>query len=164
MHNILVVGDSGVGKTSWINRLVIGEFDDKKRNRNKYAVYTDKFGLTNLEFFDGYRNAPNHIDVVIIMFDLSEFGSCHSVQRWKSFIEKTQLGKIPVIVCANKADIQKRTDYSAMPVSAKSWYNYEKVLKEILFQIKNVRVDKLLQAPPTVPVTIARRGMMLSRL
>jgi len=116
--SILLVGDEAVGKTSFIHRHLVHQFEYKynpSEGCTTYQVplYTNKgwmmFNLKDVasmekngKFLPGYFK---DVDAVIYMFDVSKVGSYYGLKSWREKVEEHLPGK-PFIVCGNKYDLQ----------------------------------------------------------
>ena len=108
---ILVVGDSGVGKTAFIRRYLGYSFTRKWNQTELVTIYS----LPNMDIFDipgKFRDNNNDYHFhratgAIILYDVMSTNSYRSVDEWIFNITKS-CGHIPIIVCANKTDHQYR--------------------------------------------------------
>ena len=147
---MILVGDGGVGKTTFMKRHLTGDFEKKyvptlgvevypyKNDYmlNKYTVWDtagqEKFGGLR----DGYYIGA---DVAVVMFDITSKITFKNVPKWIKEIRKLN-NSIPIIVCGNKVDIIKHRKVSDSSIdelvdeynvtyysiSAKSNYNFMK--------------------------------------
>lgn len=112
---ILLLGDGGVGKTSFIKHHLTGEFvksyiATKKVNINSISFNTTRGDVVfNIWDFPGQGKFSNLEDnyygahAAIIMFDVTSRISYKSVPFWYNSIRKI-CPDIPVILCGNKVD------------------------------------------------------------
>lgn len=158
-YKIIVVGDAGCGKTTYINRLSSGEFNRKyiptqgvnvtilSINTN-YGLITFKvWDCAGQEKFKGlgdgyYVNAAG----VIFMFDLTNTLTFKNLPQWILNVGRVN-PNIPVVVCGNKCDIKDRkvhpnTIREMLPpqskyydISARSCHNFEKAFLSLAKQI-----------------------------
>ena len=148
---LVIVGDGGVGKTTFINRHTTGDFIKVYHptlgvKTSKMNFQTDVgnvcfnvFDLAGQEKFSESVPDLKDADCAIIMFDVTSQVSYKNVVNWYDTITNA-CGNIPTVVCGNKVDIRER---KVMPrdidmnfnrtnnimyydVSAKSNYNFEK--------------------------------------
>lgn len=150
---IVLIGDGGVGKTNYLNRLQTGNFE------NKY-IATMGVEINPLDYWE--TNNPNYIfnmwdcagqekygfnkqywkdaDGVIVMFDLTSRLSFKNIHYWIENINNI-VPNIPIIICGNKIDVNKKyikikekdietlkyqyPEYPFFNISAKSCYNIE---------------------------------------
>lgn len=101
--NVLLVGNSGVGKTAFLHRYLKKRFEHSPpvtANVEKHDVLLHTTVGPVREFDD--------IDAAIIMFDLTDRVSYNNVPNWyKSLVNKDgmRLGRyIPICICGNKND------------------------------------------------------------
>jgi GTPase SAR1 family protein len=159
--NVALVGNSGVGKTTYVNRLVSAEF---LRPHVPTIGYTDH--LIDFNFADesdkGRRDVvktvfvvrdfgdnPNPddflgIDAAIYLCDISNRESANSLEWYTNNIKKV-CGDIPFICCLNKVDIlgtSRRPWRDVLPkshilLSSKSNFNFEKPFATVAQQVFN---------------------------
>lgn len=132
---VSLLGDYGVGKTAYTQRLHTGHFPMKYVPTTEKAVScvpvrTNK-GLIFLNFTD---SLPDSSDVYILMFDVGREDTYRSLEKWLKTVPRGAL----TIVCGNKVDLKQRTvhpkdirfplenglDY--FDISAKARYNLDK--------------------------------------
>lgn len=151
---IVLVGDGGVGKTAYINRLRTGDFEKKynptiglevaplhlRTNKgdlilNIWDCAGQSRGLAPADYTCG-------VDGAIIMFDVGSCASYKNVDFWRAKIPV----HIPIVLCGNKCDVKERrvrpseidTDLEYYDISAKSNYNFE---KPFLYLVKSLLGD-----------------------
>ena len=150
---LVLVGDGGVGKTTFIDRFVTGRFEKRYVatlgvdvhpvvfNTN-YGTYVfncwdcagqEKFGLGRERHYEA-------ADAMLVFFEVTSRRSFDNVFDWMNDVKKIT-GSIPVVVCGNKVDIEERKivprDIRDLPfkyrdVSVKSIYNCEKPFLDLL--------------------------------
>jgi GTPase SAR1 family protein len=108
---ILFLGDSGVGKTSFIQRNFSGEFTDQHNptlgnNETSIDFKTNLLGKITIECVDtsGAQEKFDFgsIDGIIIMFDVTNRGSHDNIKFW---LDKCPSG-IPRALVGNKVDCE----------------------------------------------------------
>ena len=106
---LLIVGDAGVGKTTFIKKLIEGEFE---------PIYTPTIGVDSgiifesfvISDFSGQTKSEMVSDeyrggnYAIVMCDFTSRKTLENVSFWISRI-KDMCGGIPIILCANKYDL-----------------------------------------------------------
>lgn len=116
---VLIVGDGGVGKTSFINRV-------SSCNFNKSYDVSDNIHVTPL-FFNtqkGYIQLDcwvcpgqyitqkfdhaSDIDALILMFDVTSSSSYLNIPYWHNKLRSIYKPGTPVILCGNKVDVKDR--------------------------------------------------------
>ncbi|KAG0073059.1 GTP-binding nuclear protein gsp1/Ran [Linnemannia elongata] len=147
---LILVGDGGSGKTTFIKRHLSGEFEKMYIATMGVEVHPLKFA-TNFgeitfetwdtagqEKFGGLRDGY-YIEgkCGIIMFDLTSRITYKNVPNWHRDLTRV-CGNIPIVLCGNKVDIKERKvkpktidfhrkkSIQYYDISAKSNYNYEK--------------------------------------
>src|SRR5437016_10226510 len=96
-YKILLVGFSGVGKTSFIQRHKTGQFTDQGSNTNS-LVFTTNHGIVKLHITEstGFPSNLNY-DGYIIMFDLKNLDSLKILDQIPSI-------SAPKVLIGNKQD------------------------------------------------------------
>lgn len=115
--NICLLGDGGVGKTTWINQVMNNTFEQKYVATlgvtcHSVALDTDA-GIINFNIWDcsgqekigGVRDAYyTQSDGAIIMYDVTNRTSYKSIEQWDEDYRRIN-SDAPVIYVANKCDI-----------------------------------------------------------
>ncbi|XP_041451410.1 GTP-binding nuclear protein ran-1-like [Drosophila obscura] len=137
-YKLVVVGDCKTGKTSLIKRLLTGRF-----NANSYywptimhteqdLVFQTKRGPVRFNVFDttGEHKHPvlgrmyhRGSDCAIIMCDLTDEETCDNVVLWNTQLWN-DCGRIPTVICGNKAGDPNRTVFKFDPTICKSNMQY----------------------------------------
>ena len=172
-QKIIFVGDSGVGKTTLINRINNEEFKDLNESSVGIDYYSKniKFGgeeLT-LQIWDTagqekYRGliptyARNAV-LAFIIYDISSKKSFENLTEWINYLNSIE--KMPMIICGNKIDLvddrqvkkeegekfAKKNNLVFFEVSAKTNENmnymlYRSIAELPYFEDKNKNKDKL---------------------
>ena len=176
-YKVVLVGNGGVGKTTFIKRHMTGEFEDTYKPTKGCYIYPLEFHTSNgpIKFAiwdtagqekmgglrDGYYVGA---DAAIIMFDVSSRISYKQVPTWYRDITRVE-PDIPIILVGNKVDIndrqvkdrnvkfQRRKNIPYIPISTKSNYNYEKPFVCIARKISNDKKLRLIEQPAIKPAT-----------
>lgn len=148
-RKILIVGDKGVGKTTFVRRHSTGDFKvpaptvgcDREvlafRARATPASATERleFEVHACEGKEGLPPCARDAAAVIVMFDVTSAASYASAPRWLELVRGLN---VPVVLCGTKVDepgrrvfpqnIEHHRTYKLQyyDISAKSNYNYEK--------------------------------------
>ena len=147
---LIIVGDGGVGKTTFLKRHLSGEFEKKYTATMGVDVFPlhfntnygpikfncwdtagqEKFSNTRYDYYKGAYCA-------IIMFDVTSCISYKNVTNWYNDLVRIY-GNIPICLCGNKVEIPDRkvkakkinfhreNKLQYYDISAKSNYNIEK--------------------------------------
>jgi GTP-binding nuclear protein Ran len=167
-YKVILVGDSGVGKSTFIHRWITGEFRQKyiatigaevhpiplDTNHGMYTLNIwdisgqEKFGGLR----DGYYAGAN---AAILMFDLTNKLSFKRLREWIHDIRRVK--DIPIIICGNKSDIPDKKvhakhtilysdlGFKYYDISSKSEYLYEKPFLSILKTVTgkdNIKIQR----------------------
>jgi GTP-binding nuclear protein Ran len=171
---LVIVGDSGVGKTQFIQRHLVGGFE--KRRVEDLGQTADVYPCTFMtsmgpicfncvdrvgkavpidEFYIGAHCA-------IIMFDVTSRDTYNNVpNRWRDIARICE--NIPIVLVGNKVDCADRTVRAKMitfhrkknlqyyDVSGKANYNYEKPFLWIARRLANDANLQFVEPPPLAP-------------
>lgn len=154
---VIIVGDGGVGKTTFVNRHRTGEFT-KNYNAtmgvdvsslhfatSKGSVDMNIWDCAGQEKFSGLeRGYFVDAQAAIIMFDVTSKISYKNVRSWYKKVTDCCRKNIPIVLCGNKVDVKDRKvrardiifqGVQYYDISAKSNYNFEKPFLHIIRQI-----------------------------
>jgi len=147
---LVLVGDGGVGKTTFVKRHLTGEFEKKyiatigvevhplRFNTNAGEVCFNVWDTAGQEKFGGLRDGY-YIkgNCAIIMFDVTSRVTYKNVPSWHKDLVRVCEG-IPIVLCGNKVDIKDRKvkpkqitfhrkkNLQYYEISAKSNYQFER--------------------------------------
>jgi GTP-binding nuclear protein Ran len=146
----ILLGDGGVGKTTYVKRHISGEFEKKyvptlgvdvrplKFSTNYGPICFNVWDTAGQEKFGGLRDGYYiQGQCAILMFDVTNRTSYKNVQNWHRDLVRV-CENIPIVLVGNKVDIKDRRVKAknitfhrkkTLPyydVSAKSNYNFEK--------------------------------------
>lgn len=149
-YKLILIGDAGVGKTTFIKRHLTGEFEKKYRatfgSANSHLRFSTNYGkitfniqdIAGQEKLESLRgNIYIGSQCAILMFDRTSIVSYRNIRQWHSDLIRV-CGSIPMVLCGNCIDIAnlkvKAEDISFhheknivyYDISAKSNYNLEK--------------------------------------
>jgi len=165
-YKLLLVGDGGTGKTTFVKRHKSGEFEKKyiatvgaevhpilfytNKGNVKFIIW-DTAGQEKLGGLrDGYYIQSN---AAIIFFDVTARATYKNVNKWYTDLTRV-CGNIPMVLVGNKVDVKDRKVKPKMitfhrkkniqyyDISAKSNYNYE---KPFLYLIRRLLGDPDIQ-------------------
>jgi len=145
-YKVVIIGDAGTGKTTYLNRLTTGAFTKTHIPTLGVDVnvldFTTKHGtiVFNCWEIGGARCLDYFADkflpgaqACLIFYDTSNLSTWDNI---KHYIDKTkqQCPEIPIIICGNKIDIRERgivandgsDGIEIIFISAKSNYDFEK--------------------------------------
>jgi GTP-binding nuclear protein Ran len=155
MFKVVIVGDSGVGKTALVKRHLTGQFNKEFTLTNGVEVTELHFqtnkGEVVLEIWDigmaedmkerevYYKNT----DATMVLFDVGDIKSYKHAKGWA----KEAMSKV-LVLCGNKVDLprqvkardihlHKELNCQYYDISAKSNYNYEKPFLYIIRKLLN---------------------------
>jgi len=151
MHKIIVVGEGGVGKTSFIRRHTTGEFKPQyvATNGMETTPYPEKeiypfvfWDCAGQKQFEGLREGYYiGADAAILMFDVTFTSTYKNLEKRYRDIRRV-CGNIPIVLVGNKTDMKQQckiwshaVDFHGLqyyPISSKSNSNFELPLKYLL--------------------------------
>jgi GTP-binding nuclear protein Ran len=172
---LVLVGDGGVGKTTFIKRHKTGEFERKYVATMGAEVSSLSFSTTvgNIMFniwdtagqekFGGLRDGY-YIggQAAIIMFDVTARITYKSVPHWYKDLTRV-CDNIPIVLCGNKVDCKDRKvkpkdiqfhrkkNLQYYDISAKSNYNFEKPFLYIMRKLTGDDKVQFTEAPALLP-------------
>ena len=138
---IILLGDTSVGKTSFILRFCDGTFDVEsiatigidrknkflKKDNKKMLQIWDTAGQERFRSIT--KNCFKGADGIILMYDVSNKKSFFGIKKWISDIkEATNINEIGFIVVANKSDI------------AKEEWEVDEEMKQKLMETENIKI------------------------
>jgi len=113
---VIVSGDGGVGKTSFLNRLVNDNFDDNSELTKGIDFYSKSIIVNGTEFnfimwdFAGQNQFKTLLNdfvegslAAFILFDLTRINTIENVHEWIITLET--FGHIPIILIGTKSDL-----------------------------------------------------------
>lgn len=143
---ILVVGESGVGKSAYIRRFVDGEFLTEHIPTQgidttilDFPTNKGRIGVAVIECSDIATSGKFIVDGILLMCSLTSVDSYNAIEGWYSFLCK-KYPNVPILLGLNKCDrllsagclrlssikFHQQKGIEAYPLSAKSNYNFEK--------------------------------------
>ncbi|KAK5583389.1 hypothetical protein RB653_004982 [Dictyostelium firmibasis] len=182
---LVLVGDGGVGKTTFVQRHLTGEFEPRYIPTLGVSVHAlifyTNFGKIHFNVWDtagqekfgglrdGYYIQGN---CAIIMFDVTSRLSYKNVPNWHSDLTRV-CENIPIVLCGNKVDVKdrkvkpsqivfhRRYNLSYYDVSAKSNYNFEKPFVWLTSKLLGNKSVVLVQQPTLkLPETVIDQNLM----
>eukprot|EP00013_Stygamoeba_regulata_P020150 CAMPEP_0177648884 /NCGR_PEP_ID=MMETSP0447-20121125/11072_1 /TAXON_ID=0 /ORGANISM="Stygamoeba regulata, Strain BSH-02190019" /LENGTH=212 /DNA_ID=CAMNT_0019151567 /DNA_START=82 /DNA_END=720 /DNA_ORIENTATION=+ len=170
---LILVGDGGVGKTTFVKRHLTGEFEKKyiatlgvevhplSFHTNWGQITFNCWDTAGQEKLGGLRDGY-YIEgqCAIIMFDVTSRPSYKSVPNWHRDLVRI-CDNIPIVLCGNKVDIKARKvkakqitfhrkkNLPYYDISAKSNYNFERPFLWLARKLTG-KIDLQLVAPPAL--------------
>jgi GTP-binding nuclear protein Ran len=187
-YKLVLCGDGGTGKTTFVKRHLTGEFEKKyiatlgvevhpmefctTRGVIRFQVW-DTAGQEKLSCLrDGYYIGAH---CAIIMFDVCSRVTYKNVTKW--YKELTRVcEKIPIVLVGNKVDVADRKVKASQilfpkkygiqyyDISAKSNYQFEKPFLYLLKKLSGDPNLTLVEAPALKPAEITITKEMLERM
>merc|ERR1719329_1014093 len=172
---LVLVGDGGVGKTTFVKRYLTGEFEKKyiatlgvevhpmPFTTNKGTILFNVWDTAGQEKLGGLRDGyyiGGHCG--IIMFDVCARITYANVPKWYKDLTRV-CENIPIVLVGNKVDVKDRKvkakqiifhrkkSLQYYDISAKSNYQFEKPFVWLLRKLTNEPSLTLVEAPVLVP-------------
>lgn len=158
---LVLVGDGGVGKTTFVKRHKSGEFEKKylptvgvevsqlPLQTNRGLIIFNIWDTAGQERFGGLREGYFlEADCGIIMFDVTAPGTYRNVSTWHRDLVRV-CPDIPIVLVGNKIDIRerkvpakrvtfhKKNNMRYFEISAKSNYHFELPFLALARQLTN---------------------------
>ena len=115
-YKVLLLGNGGVGKTTYLNRYVGRDFNPRYLSTEGISVMdTIEYNGRTISIYElpgqeKYGNHHDHVyegaDAAIIMFDVGSRLTMNGIFHWENKV-RTLCGDIPIEVVGNKYDIRE---------------------------------------------------------
>ncbi|KAG2157284.1 P-loop containing nucleoside triphosphate hydrolase protein [Suillus clintonianus] len=184
---LVLVGDFGTGKTTFVKRHLTGAFDKGHRSTLGVEVRPLSFS-TNLgeicfnvwdiaghEKWSGLRDGYYiHGQCAIIMFDVTSRITYSNVPYWHRELERV-CETIPIVLCGNKVDVKERKvkpgdvtfnrkkNLPYFEISVKSNYNFEKPFLWLARKLVGNHSLDFVEAPALAPAEVAIDANLMNR-
>ncbi|NVM18252.1 MAG: GTP-binding protein [Candidatus Lokiarchaeota archaeon] len=146
---VIVSGDGGVGKTSFLNRLVNDSFEDNSELTRGVDFYSKSIYINGTEFnfimwdFAGQSQFKTLLNdfvegslAAFILFDLTRINTIENVNDWLVTLET--FGNIPIILIGTKSDLITPYEYQAIDnFISEIKQEYENIITYIKISSKN---------------------------
>jgi len=178
-YKLILVGDGGTGKTTFVKRHLTGEFEKKyvatlgvevhplNFHTNYGQIVFNVWDTAGQEKFGGLRDGY-YIQgkCAIIMFDVTSRVTYKSVANWHRDLVRV-CENIPIVLCGNKVDIKDRKvkikqitfhrkkNLQYYDISAKSNYNFEKPFLWLARKLLNEPNLTFVESPALMPAEVA---------
>ena len=185
---LVLVGDGGVGKTTFIKRHLTGEFEKKyyatigvevhpiKFFTNRGIICFNVWDTAGQEQYGGLKDAYYlGGQCAIIMFDVTSRITYKNVPRWHRDVVRI-CDSIPIVLVGNKVDItdrkikakqilyHRRHNLQYFDISAKSNYQFEKPFIWLARRLTDDASLIFVEAPALLPPEIAISADEMVRL
>ncbi|OHT17211.1 GTP-binding protein YPT52 [Tritrichomonas foetus] len=127
IYKVVFMGDSGVGKTSIVQRINTSKFDINLDSTIGAAAISKDVqtsqGVISLSIWDTagqerYRSListyARNANAAILCFDLSSYASFQSLESWVDELNKFCSNECLVFIVGNKADLQQHVPFPAI--------------------------------------------------
>ncbi|KAI7872843.1 GTP-binding nuclear protein GSP1/Ran [Spinellus fusiger] len=175
---LVLVGDGGTGKTTFVKRHLTGEFEKKYVatlgvevhpllfHTNYGSIIFNTWDTAGQEKFGGLRDGYYiQGQCAIIMFDVTSRITYKNVPNWHRDLVRV-CESVPIVLCGNKVDVKERKvkaktitfhrkkNLQYYDISAKSNYNFEKPFLWLARKlVANVNLD-FVAAPALAPAEV----------
>lgn len=187
-YKLILVGDGGVGKTTFIKRHLTGEFEKKYISTIGVEVhpilfFTNygplRFNIWDTAGQDDYNSLGDRYYIAshcgIIMFDVTSKDSYKSVPKWHKNILRI-CDNLPIVLVGNKVDINNRKikahqilyhmrhNLQYYDISSKSSYQFEKPFVYLARRMTGKTDLKFVEPPALLPPEVVLTPDMLAKL
>jgi len=174
-YKVILVGDGGTGKTTFVKRHLSGEFEKKyvatlgvevrplTFYTNKGVVRFNVWDTAGQEKFGGLRDGYYiQVQAAIIFFDVTSRITYKNVPNWHRDLVRV-CGEIPMVLVGNKVDVKERKvkpkqitfhrkkNLQYYDLSAKSNYNIEKPFLYLCKRLLNDHEVRFVEQPAIAP-------------
>ncbi|KAK5990901.1 GTP-binding nuclear protein GSP1/Ran [Cladobotryum mycophilum] len=171
VFKLVLVGDGGTGKTTFVKRHLTGEFEKKyiaTLGVENYGELTfNVWDTAGQEKFGGLRDGYYiNGQCGIIMFDVTSRITYKNVPNWHRDLVRV-CENIPIVLCGNKVDVKERKvkaktitfhrkkNLQYYDISAKSNYNFEKPFLWLARKLVGNAQLEFTAAPALAPAEVA---------
>ncbi|KAJ2354297.1 GTP-binding nuclear protein gsp1/Ran [Coemansia erecta] len=172
---LVLVGDGGTGKTTFVKRHISGEFEKRyiatvgvevhplQFTTTKGKIIFNAWDTAGQEKFGGLRDGYYiQGQCAIIMFDVTSRITYKNVPNWHRDLVRV-CENIPIVLCGNKVDIKERKvkaktitfhrkkNLQYYDISAKSNYNFEKPFLWLARKLTGEADLEFVEAPALQP-------------
>jgi len=177
---LILIGDGGTGKTTFVKRHLTGEFEKKyiptlgvevhplQFHTNCGPIVFNCWDTAGQEKFGGLRDGYYiQGQAAIILFDVTSRMTYKNVPNWHRDVVRV-CENIPIVLCGNKVDLKDRKvkakqitfhrkrNLQYYDISAKSNYNFEKpflwLARKLVGEPNLTFVESPALAPAEVPI------------
>ncbi|KAH0789261.1 small GTP-binding protein [Histomonas meleagridis] len=158
---IIVLGDSGVGKTSFLVRFFQDEYRDSLRPTEGVEFFSKELTIknqrANLQIWDTsgqevflaltrsyFRNSLG----ALILFDLTSVDSLNNTEKWINEIKEVEGSDVTLVLIGNKSDLERKVskeeaenyartkNMTYFEASAKTGENVSQAIDSCIMQIQ----------------------------
>jgi len=184
---LVLVGDGGTGKTTFVKRHLTGEFEKKyiatlgvevhplTFSTNFGTICFNVWDTAGQEKFGGLRDGYYiQGQCGIIMFDVTSRITYKNVPNWHRDLERV-CENIPIVLCGNKVDVKERKvktgavtfhrkkNLQYFEISAKSNYNFEKPFLWLGRKLVGNPTLEFVAPPALLPATVSVDPVLLAQ-
>jgi len=184
---LVLVGDGGTGKTTFVKRHLTGEFEKKyiatlgvevhplAFATNFGQILFDVWDTAGQEKFGGLRDGYYiNGQCGIIMFDVTSRITYKNVPNWHRDLVRV-CENVPIVLCGNKVDVKERKvkaktitfhrkkNLQYYDISAKSNYNFEKPFLWLARKLVGNATLEFVAAPALAPPEVQVNPEMIKQ-
>jgi len=151
----VIIGNSGVGKTSLIHRISYGSYLEQNHPTIGVGISNIKTQLNDKPFeYQLWDTAGQEIfrsvvplylrdsNCIILVFSLSDENSFEDMEEWLNTIRNINIKNVPIVIAANKSDLN---DWKVDIYKAKDWAYLKKIPLFITSSITGQNIDNLFE-------------------
>ena len=155
--NIILLGDTGVGKSAFVRRLVKKYFSQSYISTIGVDYCKYEYNDTIINIFDTagqerfqalcstyYKKANG----VILLYDVKNMESLKNVSKWVEKVNRF-VEDVPIIICANKIDLLEeeykppsniQINHKCIKISCKTGENIDKILPLLIPKVNKTEI------------------------
>lgn len=154
LFKIIIIGDSGVGKTNIMSRFVSNSFSNdtkitlgvdfviKDIQIDKQKIKLQIWDTAGQERFRAVTNVYyKDTSGVLLVYDITNYSSFHNCQKWYSEIKKYMETNTPIILIGNKNDLLRSR--SVLSEEAQDYANIHKMAFYETSALDNSNIEQI---------------------
>ena len=182
--NVIILGDSQVGKSSMIANLLGKEFDDTGLSTTGIDFYSNKatfdgkvytFKIFDTAGQERYRSISTQQirlgDGFMIVYSVDIPKTFNQIRNWIDTVEdEVDITQKPILLVANKVDLERKVSHNEgyefastrnikyIETSAKTGFNIKEAFNELYTEIYNLKKDDIKNTEENIKLKIISKN------